>query len=207
MREGRRSPRSRGVQTATPRSTQAGWHISSGRGVHDNVKPLDTRPHNVSGDRGTRRQCQRGTGAGTGRQRARDRDPRTLDFTQGPTTAVLVNTGASRGTAQAWTEPFFLFHYFHRPIEQYGRDMVEECRLTVRYHAQKQSSDSCNTERPWAQRLSGSHAGYNWLTESSVGCELGRKGAERAYRQLTTRGSSVVQRSDRLERVSLWMTR
>ena len=36
------------------------------------------------------------------RQTARDRDPRSLDFTQGLTTAVLVksSTGASRGTAQ-----------------------------------------------------------------------------------------------------------
>ena len=60
----KRWPCSRGLQTATPRSTQAGLHrmSSSGRSVHHNdVKHLTQR---LSGDRGTRSQRQRRTGAG-----------------------------------------------------------------------------------------------------------------------------------------------
>ena len=54
------------------------------------------------------------------------------------------------------------------------------------------------------RRLSENRAGNTRAIPSLDRVALGR---ERAYRQLTTRGSVVVQRSDGLDSFSLWMTR
>ena len=99
---------------------------------------------------------------------ANDTDPSTLDIAQGLTTAMLVarSTRVSRGTAQAGSEHLFelclreatavflewnsasmnrsfFASLFHQITDQCGRDMVEECRLTITCKAKKQSSNRC----------------------------------------------------------------
>ena len=88
------------------------------------------------------------------RQAATDTDPRTLDLTHGLTTAVLVERSTGARGNRRWCAS--RGRCYVGPLDQYGRDISEGCRLTARYQAQKQSSHSCNKERHWVQRLSGS---------------------------------------------------
>ena len=118
------------------------------------------------------------------RHTARVRCPRTLDFTQGLTTAVLVEhrTGASRGTAQARTEAF-RFHCSRRLVDQCGRDMVEGCRLTIGYQAKTQGRKQLQHR------------------------EILDAGVEKAHRQLTAYRKTAVEGTYGLASLDLWVAR